>query len=40
MTKLARASVSGAVAFAAAQVVDSRVTGRGPSETPVLGLRL
>jgi len=36
MTKLARASVSGAVAFAAAQVVDIRA----PSETPVLGLRL
>jgi hypothetical protein len=37
MTKLARASVSGAVAFAAAQVVDIRVTGRGGSETPVRG---
>jgi hypothetical protein len=37
MTKLARASVSGAVAFAAAQVVDMRVTGRQGSATPVLG---
>jgi hypothetical protein len=37
MTRLARASLSGAVAFAAAQVVDMRVTGRQGSATPILG---
>jgi len=36
LMKLARASVSGALALAAAQMVDMRVTGRHGSDTPVL----
>jgi hypothetical protein len=35
MTNLARASSSGAVAFAAAQLLDMRLTGRPSSDTPV-----
>jgi hypothetical protein len=35
LTKLARASAAGAVAFAAAQMVDIRITGRPTSDTPV-----
>jgi hypothetical protein len=38
MARLARASFSGAVAFAAAQMVDIRVNDRQGSETPVLGV--
>jgi len=35
MTNLARASASGAIAFAAAQLLDMRLTGRPSSDTPV-----
>ena len=35
LTKLARASAGGALALAAAQMVDIRVTGRQASDTPV-----
>jgi hypothetical protein len=35
MTNLAHACVSGAVALAAAQIVDMRVFGRHPTDTPV-----
>jgi hypothetical protein len=35
LTKLARGSAAGAAAFAAAQMVDMRVTGRPTSDTPV-----
>jgi hypothetical protein len=35
LTKLARASAGGALALAAAQMVDMRVTGRQGSDTPV-----
>ena len=37
LTKLARASAGGALALAAAQMVDMRVTGRQASDTPVRG---
>jgi hypothetical protein len=36
MSRLARASISGAVAFGVAQMIDIRVTGRHGSQTPVL----
>jgi hypothetical protein len=35
MRHLARASASGAIAFAAAQLLDIRITGRPSSDTPV-----
>ena len=35
MTDVARASASGAITFAAAQLVDMRLTGRPSSDTPV-----
>ncbi len=35
MTNLARASASGAITFAAAQLLDMRLTGRSSSDTPV-----
>jgi hypothetical protein len=38
--RLARASAAGAVALAAAQIIDMRVTGRPPSDTPVRGAEL
>ena len=37
LTKLPRASVGGALALAAAQMVDMRVTGRQGSDTPIRG---
>jgi hypothetical protein len=40
LTKLARASAGGALALAAAQIVDMRVTGRPGSDTPVRGFEL
>jgi hypothetical protein len=35
MTNVARASASGAITFAAAQLIDMRLTGRPSSDTPV-----
>jgi hypothetical protein len=35
MTHLARASASGAIGFAAAQLIDMRLTGRPSSDTPI-----
>lgn len=40
LTKLARASAGGALALAAAQAVDMRLTGRPGSDTPVRGFEL
>jgi hypothetical protein len=39
-TRIARASVCGAIAFAAAQEADIRITGRHPSETPVRAVEI
>ena len=39
LTKLARASAGGALALAAAQMVDMRVTGRQGSDTPFAPLK-
>ncbi len=40
LAKLARASAGGALALAAAQMVDMRVTGRPGSDTPVRGFEI
>jgi hypothetical protein len=40
MTNLARASASGAVSFAAAQLIDIRLTGRPSSDTPVRAVEM
>lgn len=40
LPKLARASAAGALALAAAQMVDMRVTGRPGSDTPVRGFEI
>ena len=40
LSKLARASAGGALALAAAQIVDMRVTGRSGSDTPVRGFEI
>jgi hypothetical protein len=37
---VARAAASGAIALAAAQIIDMRITGRPPTDTPVLGAEL
>ena len=40
LTKLVRASAGGALALAAAQMVDMRVTGRPGSDTPIRGFEI
>jgi len=39
-TRLARASAAGALALATAQMVDTRVTGRPGSDTPIRGFEI
>lgn len=40
MANLARASASGAITFAAAQLIDMRLTGRPSSDTPIRAVEL
>ena len=40
MTNVARASASGAITFAAAQLIDMRLTGRPSSDTPIRAVEL
>jgi hypothetical protein len=40
MTNVARASASGAITFAAAQLIDMRLTGRPSSDTPIRAVEM